>query len=45
VPIRQIADAVGLTQMTAIENYGHHHPDYMKDAGRAVATRLRATET
>ncbi len=45
VPMHQIAGAMGLTQKTAIEIYGHHHPDYMKDASRAVAARPRATGT
>jgi integrase len=35
------AGFLGMTMDTLLRRYGHHHPNYMKTASEALASRLR----
>jgi integrase len=35
------AGFLGMSVKTLIEVYGHHHPDYMRDAAEAIGSRVR----
>jgi hypothetical protein len=39
VPIWQAAGYLGMSSEMIERTYGHHHPDYMRDAAKAITTK------
>lgn len=45
VELWQASGFLGMSEKTLIENYGHHHPDYMRDAAELITKKRKVTRS
>jgi integrase len=45
VELWQAAGYLGMSEKTLIDNYGHHHPDYMRDAAAMITQKRKITRS
>ncbi len=45
VELWQASGFLGMSEKTLIDNYGHHHPDYMRDAAEMITKKRAVTRS